>query len=62
MNKKLVKTRSSRLDTVEAMMEMGIVCLCYKRNCENCSGGGAWSASEGYNRMHDYNFDKHPIQ
>lgn len=41
MNKKLVKTRIARTNTLEAM-----VCSCYCTcNC-NCSGGGSWYASE----------------
>lgn len=44
MNKKLVKTRNARLNTLEAM---ACSCLC-GRNCvcTNCSGGGSFQVTE----------------
>lgn len=50
--RRLVKTRNSRMDTVEAMdLRVGCISSCSK-NCNNCSGGGSWSAKEGYNRLY----------
>ncbi len=40
MKKKLVKTRNTRKDTLEAMKR----CTC---GCKNCSGGGSFSVEEG---------------
>ncbi len=46
VNKKLVKTRGSRIDTVEAMsVYRGCGCTC-TYTCDNCSGGGSWKARE----------------
>lgn len=40
MSRKLVKTRNSRIDTVNVLSTCS-------HNCSNCSGGGSWSVSEG---------------
>lgn len=40
MKKKLIKSRSSRMDTLEAMT-CGCGCNCYDP-CGNCSGGGSF--------------------
>jgi len=48
MNKKLVKVRTTRMDTLEAM---ATGCACgYCDPCNNCSGGGTFTA-EGNNYM-----------
>ena len=48
MNKKLVKTRNARLNTLEAMAcACGCGCEC---DCTNCSGGGSWTVTERTNR------------
>ena len=44
--RRLVKTRNSRMDTVEAMVDLYNICDC-TLNCGKCSGGGSWSATEG---------------
>ena len=46
-SKKLVKTRGSRRDTVEAMA-ICAPCGC-NNNCANCSGGGSWHVQERTN-------------
>jgi len=51
MGRKLVKTRNSRMDTVEAMVDLYTSCDC-KHNCSKCSGGGSFSAREGYNKVY----------
>ena len=46
MNKKLVKTRVSRTNTLEAMAcTCTCTCTCVTE-CVNCAGGGSWQASE----------------
>lgn len=46
MNKKLVKTRIDRTNTLEAM-----ACNCIREcDCRNCSGGGSWSSKEDTGR------------
>lgn len=40
MNKKLIKSRSSHMDTLEAMV-CSCNCTCYDP-CANCSGGGSF--------------------
>lgn len=48
MNKKLVKTRNARMNTLEAM---ACACACgCQCDCTNCSGGGSWTATERTNR------------
>lgn len=52
MNKKLVKTRVSRTNTLEAMeCKCGCSCGCVTE-CDNCSGGGSWTATEYTNRLY----------
>lgn len=47
VNKKLVRTRGNRIDTVEAMaVYSGCACT---YTCDNCSGGGSWRAREHNN-------------
>ncbi len=47
MNKKLVKTRNARLNTLEAMAcGCGCGCDC---NCGNCSAGGSFKLTEKSN-------------
>ena len=51
MNKKLMKNRVSRRDTLQAMA-CRCVCSCSCPNeCSNCSGGGSWKATEETNRL-----------
>ncbi len=46
MNKKLMKNRVSRRDTLEAMVcYCSCDCKCVSE-CVNCSGGGSWQVSE----------------
>ncbi len=49
MNKKLVKTRNARLNTLEAM---ACYCGCSAGSCDcvNCSAGGSFQVTEGSNR------------
>lgn len=50
--KKLVKTRTARSDTLEAMT---CSCRCPPTcDCTNCSGGGSFTAEEGNNRRGPY--------
>lgn len=50
MNKKLMKNRVSRTNTLEAMAYR---CNCGCPNeCNNCSGGGSWTETEHDNRMY----------
>ncbi len=49
--RRLVKTRNSRMDTVEAMVDLYNICDC-TLNCGKCSGGGSWSATEGKNKLY----------
>ena len=44
MNKKLIKSRSFRMDTLEAMV-CKCVCSC-SDPCANCSGGGSFYVEE----------------
>lgn len=56
MNKKLVKTRGARRDTLEAMVcTCSCNCTCFS-NCVNCSGGGSWQASENNNKQSSASF------
>lgn len=48
MNKKLVKTRSTRMNTLEAMA-CGCGCGC-ECDCTNCSAGGSFQLTEKTNR------------
>ncbi len=52
MNKKLVKTRIARRDTLEAMSKCtSIIC-----DCTKCSGGGSWMA-QGRNAWFGSEYD-----
>lgn len=58
MNKKLVKTRVSRTNTLEAMAcTCSCDCTCVS-NCVNCSGGGSFQASEHKNKQSSTSFDR----
>ena len=51
MNKKLMKTRVSRTNTLEAMAcSCSCTCNCVSE-CVNCSGGGSWQVSEHRGRV-----------
>lgn len=53
MNKKLIKTRITRENTLEAMAcscTCPCSCSCYE-NCDKCSGGGSFQATERVNRL-----------
>ncbi len=49
MNKKLVKTRVGRTNTLEAMA-CTCVCICVQCTPTNCSGGGSFQVTEGPRR------------
>lgn len=49
MNKKLVKTRNARLNTLEAM-GCGCNCGTCDCTCTNCSGGGSFQVTEMTNK------------
>ena len=49
MNKKLVKTRNVRMNTLEAM---GCSCKCSCTSCSNCSGGGSFTVTEKSGRTY----------
>lgn len=51
MNKKLVKNRVSRTNTLEAMTcKCSCSCSCYS-DCGKCSGGGSFQVTEQRNLM-----------
>jgi putative bacteriocin precursor len=56
MNKKLVKNRVSRTNTLEAMAcACSCNCTCVTE-CINCSGGGSFQATEQNNKMSSKSF------
>lgn len=58
MNKKLVKTRVTRTNTLEAMAcACSCNCTCFS-NCVNCSGGGSFQASENNNKQSSPSFSR----
>ncbi len=48
MNKKLIKTRNTRTNTLQAM-----ACKCGTCTPTNCSGGGSFQESDRVGRLHD---------